>query len=300
VGTTDTALAQRLLRALDAKNVEYLVLHNASDIAKGEPISDVDAIVKCKPWHALRELVDNEAEHGLSLVMTWEYDFGALTSFWMSADASDGVQLDLLRDPLGRGRYGFLTERAFSHANKSEWPPRLAQRASLVYLLSKRIAKGDLARARHLAGALIALDARPNLDLLNSRCRRVCDKAINGKLPRKSYRHYAMWRSRASLLGLKRLALATGIVVPVPETDAGTLEQLRNRFSPVLAHVAISDDGVEQALRRWWLARTPTLIMTPRQQPAVDRLSASSLDLRELSGNIVRAMAETMKARTRF
>jgi hypothetical protein len=298
VGTTDTLLAQRLLRALDAENVEYLVLHNGSDIAKGEPISDVDTIVRCEPWHAIRKLIDREASHGLSLVMTWEYDFGALTSFWMSADGSDGVQLDLLRDPHGRGRYGFLTERAFRYANRSEWPPRLAQSAMLEYLLSKRIAKGDIGRASRIADDLKALGPPTSFELLNSRCRRICAKAISGQLPKAGYRHYAKWRSRASLLGLRRLTRPTGIVVSVPTADGRSLHELKNRFSAVLARVAISGDrGVKQVLRRWWLTRTPALIIASCQEPVVDKLSVSALDLNDVSKIIVGAMEETTRAR---
>jgi hypothetical protein len=294
MGTTDTLLAQRLLRVLDAHNVEYLVLHNAPDIANGKPISDVDTIVRCKPWRVVAQLLDEESRHGLSLVMTWEYDFGALTSFWMSADGSDGVQLDLLEDADGRGRYGFRTERAFSFADTSEWPPRLSRPAMLVYLLSKRIAKGDLDRADGVARELNDLGRPYHLELLSPRCRWLSARAINGHFPTSRYRHFVKWRSRASLLGIRRLARPTGITVSVPAADEKALMHICNRFSAVLARVSlVADQRAGEALRRWWLTRGPVLIIRSIRAPA----SSSALSIQELSASIVRAMEETTRAR---
>jgi hypothetical protein len=296
MGTTDTRLAQRLLRVLDSQNVEYLVLHNACDIALGRPISDIDTIVRCKPWQVIEKLLNEESKHGLSLVMTWEYDFGALTSFWMSRDGSNGVQLDLLEDSQGRGRYGFRTEQAFGFADTSEWPPRLSRPAMLVYLLSKRIAKGDRDRAVGVVRELNAMERRHNLELLSPRCRRLSARAINGHFPSSRYQHFVKWRSRVSLLGIKRLVHPTGIAVCVSARDVKAVRDVYSQFSAVLARVSLSTNNrTGEALRCWWLTRGPVLII--RSPPP--RLPELAPNIQELSASIVRAMEETTRARVR-
>jgi hypothetical protein len=242
----------------------------------------------------IAKLIDAESRHGLSLVMTWEYDLGALTSFWMSKDGSDGVQLDLLEDPHGRGRYGFRTERAFRFADTTEWPPRLSGPAMLVYLLSKRIAKGDFDRADGIIRELNAVSCFQDLGLLSRRVRRLIARAISGNFPSSRYRQYLKWRNRASVLGIRRLAKPTGIVVSVPATDENTLRHICNRFSLVLVRVSLSaGKGAPQVLHRWWLIRGPALIIRSFQASA----SASLLSTQEVSEFIVQAMAETTRAR---
>lgn len=294
MGTTDTVLAQRLLHILDTRDVEYLVLHNASDIAEGRPISDVDTIVKCQPWKVIAKLLEEQSNLGLSLVMTWEYDFGALTSFWMSSDGSNGVQLDLLKDSDGRGRYGLRTDRAFHFADTSEWPPRLSRPAMLVYLLSKRIAKGDIDRARDVVRELHAIDCSNDLNLLSHRCQRLYSRAINGQFPRIGYRHYVKWRSRVSLLGLKRLVRSTGITVQVPTQDEDALTRLYNRFSAVLARVSLSkNNGARSVLRQWWLTRGPVLVIRSSGKSA----GVSPYTSHDFSASIVQEMEQATRAR---
>lgn len=290
MGTTDVSLGLRLLDCLDRLDVDYAVLHNADALVAGSQTSDIDLVVAGDPWEVIARLVDERSSHGLVLAMLWEYDRCSLTSFWISGSCDDGIQLDLLADPRGRGRYGLLTVAALADkVGGREGRPQLSATAEAAYTLSKRIVKRDHQRA---LAALVALEtveganAEPALRrLLSPRMRR---RAVRVHQTRKVGHRGAWWdrwRPRLSLFGLLRLATATGAIVSIPG-DRAQVQRIADRISLVLPAVEVRTSGPSR-VNAWWLTRGPRLVLVATGDEGSDQTSVG----------IARAIAEELFAK---
>lgn len=264
MGTTDVSLGLALLDSLDRLGVDYAVLHNVDALLAGSKTSDIDLVVDRDPWEVIARLAENRDSHGLWLTMPWAYDHGSLTSFWLSQSCDDGVQLDLLADRKGRGRIGLLTEAALADKVQGrEEPPHLSAVTEAVYTLSKRILKRDRVRALAAIDKLIALD-ETNVEaevrrLLSPRMRRRALRALRtGKVSMRGA-GWDRWRARLSLLGLSRVATATGAVVSVAD-DRTRVQRIADRLSLVFPRVEIVASAPSRG-REWWLTRGPRLVI---------------------------------------
>lgn len=292
--TTSSVQAQLALKMLDDCGVEYALLHNAKSILNGEGLSDVDVVVRDDPWEIVARAVRNR--RGLRLAMLWEYDFGALTTFWTTNDGSEGVQLDLLRDASGKGKYRVRTDALLAHVDSDVWPPRLTRPAELVYLLSKRMCKGDHDRA---AKALEELASLPDWERLVARIspRRCASvrRALSGKFPGRAYATWMTWRSRLSRRGIARLRFPAGLRLRLPDCDSP--EAVRDRFDRVLVRVVL------RKAPRWnWDLHTRVLLVSPTLVLLTSRRSDSiagkgSLPHTTISARIVDALEAVAVAR---
>lgn len=102
------------------------------------------------------------AEVGLRPILFWPYDVDGTASIFLSTDdARDGIQIDVLHDPLGRGRYGFRSGAMLDHVIPGQMFPRLDPETTRTYLARKRMVKGQVERFRLLtddAGGLPLAD----------------------------------------------------------------------------------------------------------------------------------------------
>jgi hypothetical protein len=142
VAITRPNLACLVLDTVASTGVPYAVLHGEDRIADGRADSDVDLVVGCPPHQVVRSLAPMLAASGLILGLVWPYDVCALTSVWL-APGPNGVQLDLVCDPYGWGKYGLRTDALLQRRIRGRCWWRLDGRAERIYLLSKRAEKQD-------------------------------------------------------------------------------------------------------------------------------------------------------------
>jgi len=302
MGTTDVSLGLSLLDCLDRLGVNYAVIHNASALTPGGETSDLDLALTGDVWEVTARLLEEQGSHGLHLAMLSEYDFGSLSSFWLSESGEDGVQLDLLADPCGRGRIGLLTEAALEDKveDPDAGPPRLSAGAEAVYTLSKRILKRD---GRRALAAIEALEAAEGVHaeaqlrrLLSPRMRRRAVRAFrirNTEVQnvRGTGMHrlgWDLWRERLSSRGLARLAMAKGAVVFVP-ADREKVQPIADRLSLVFPLVEVRTTAPSR-IRAWWLTRAPRLVLVTNRE---GRPTVTSVD-------IGRSITEELSGRTRL
>ncbi len=140
--------------------VAFALLHREADLLSGDVASDVDMAVGEPPRRLLTRSVGRLHEAGLHPVVVWEYDVGGTATVFLSTgDAHDGVQLDLLFDPEGHGKYGVRTEAVIGAAQQGERWPCADPHGELAYLIRKRQVKGDRLRLAELVEQAQSLPA---------------------------------------------------------------------------------------------------------------------------------------------
>lgn len=142
MATTDPALAAAALDALATCGVKFAILHREADVASGIVESDVDVVVDRAASAVVAACLPAFNRAGLHVVVLWPYDVGeTITLFLATTDASEGVQLDLLHDPRGIGRYGIRSTALIDNAVPGVRWPRPDPHDQLVYLIQKRWVK---------------------------------------------------------------------------------------------------------------------------------------------------------------
>jgi hypothetical protein len=145
---SDHALGDELLRQLVNAGVSFAFLHGEDRYVARTLTSDIDLVVD-RPGAAVAQMLYERVCPQYCLVLAWEYDTGALTTFWMSSNGNGIVQLDLLFDPAGRGKYGLRTSYALGRVKRGvEWPV-LDAVDTAVYLAVKRAVKHQSSEALH-------------------------------------------------------------------------------------------------------------------------------------------------------
>jgi hypothetical protein len=135
------------LAGLDAAGVRFALLHGYEQL-ETDSISDVDIVVAEDPRVVIKKAVAPWEERGLVPIIIWPYDIGGtVTLFLATRDAGGGVQLDILHDPDGVGRYGVRTDALLRHVEERPLAPTVDRPARLVYLWQKRTGKDQADRA---------------------------------------------------------------------------------------------------------------------------------------------------------
>lgn len=130
--------------------VGFAILHGFT--SRGEPDSDIDVVVDRDPREVLALARPEWAAAGLRPIMYWPYDLGGTAAIFLTTpDATSGVQLDLLFDLRGIGKYGVRSAQILATAELDDGWPRVSPLASLIYQLRKRVVKGQPQRAREIA-----------------------------------------------------------------------------------------------------------------------------------------------------
>jgi hypothetical protein len=142
--------------------------------------SDVDVVAAGDPLDVVHRLRRDMTTSRAAPLVLWNYDANSWTSFWFTPDLRGGVQLDVLGDPRGHGKYGLRTDVALRRRERGERYFVLDEVSACVYQLSKRTRKRDGARtAREVERARRLGLVRSDISLLLSgdSCRQVLSVA---------------------------------------------------------------------------------------------------------------------------
>src|SRR5438552_15767372 len=142
MATSSGRLAAAALDALAASAVRFAVLHKEDLVATEAIESDVDIVVAGDPMAVLGGALPALHGAGLHPVAFWPYDVARTgTIFLATADATEGVQLDMLSDPKGEGKYGVRSAVLLARAVPGLRWPTISREHRLLYLLRKRSVK---------------------------------------------------------------------------------------------------------------------------------------------------------------
>lgn len=152
---SDRELGRRLLGGV-ADHVGIVLLHREDALTGAGPLSDLDcAVAPERRGDALRAVRDVGRDLGLSIVSVWPYDTAGLGLFLVDGELSRGVQLDLLADRDGRGKYGIRTRPLVEAAQPGTGAWRRPTSVDeALYLVSKRSLKGEDHRLPELVRGL--------------------------------------------------------------------------------------------------------------------------------------------------
>jgi hypothetical protein len=158
MATTSSELARSALEGFREAGVSFAVLHGYERL-EGLNLSDVDLVVGQDPQQIVRKSMPFWKQRGLVPILAWPYDIGGtLTVFLATGDARDGVQLDILYDPEGRGRCQVRSEALLSFGRERPIGPAVTDEARLVYLWQKGMVKGQDDRLLALRREAAAVD----------------------------------------------------------------------------------------------------------------------------------------------
>jgi hypothetical protein len=143
MATSDGVASAAVLDVLAGCGVRFALLHDEARIAAGSSRSDLDLVVDRDPRRILADHVPDLHRAGLYPIIVWPYDVAeTATVFLARPDASSGVQLDLLCDPSGLGKYGVRSRVLLEQTGQGERWPVIRPEHQLLYLLRKRSHKG--------------------------------------------------------------------------------------------------------------------------------------------------------------
>lgn len=128
--------------------IRFAVLHHEGEIDEGTHRSDLDLVVDQDPMVVLRRVRRSLRALGLHPVVLWRYDRAGLAAVLLPLTASSGVQLDLVYDPAGRGRYGLRSGAFLDSAVAGRRWLRVNHLDEALYTLRKRQVKGHRPQVR--------------------------------------------------------------------------------------------------------------------------------------------------------
>ena len=264
MATTDPRLALASLDGLREAGISFALLHGRERLLRGD-VSDVDIVVGEDPRVVVRRTTASWRSRGMLPVVIWPYDIGGTaTVFLTTPDASAGVQLDLLYDRDGVGRYAVKSPPLLTTADSSVDLPVVSDAASMVYQWHKGTVKRQAARLNALAELAKSIDR----GLLLSTC-----KAISGSsdTARQMLEGRPVFRRRRldGHLGKRGARVVRRLVEPVgfwahaPASAVGA--ELASRFSRFL--VCATTQPTPSLLRQpvWWAAT----VMPVRLRPGI-------------------------------
>lgn len=302
--TTNPALARMLLDRLASSPIRFALLHRADDLIDGTLRSDVDLVVSGPPAEALPTLTDVASDVGLHLVCTCHYDVGGCSTFWATADASDGVHLDMSHDLSGDGRLGLRTGPLLDAAcTDGRWAV-VHPDDGLLYLLRKRHWKQDGQRLDALRSSLSATE-RQRLksraeELFRNGMVPLARELIDGALPRRGPTLSSPTRQSLRLLHRMQEPCGFWVEFSGPERDA-VARGVERRFSRFLVRTTTTPRARPLLTPSWYLRsiapvrfRAGLVASTTRHAgrwPLPDLSIAAPVDEREAAVAVVAAMA---------
>lgn len=274
MGTTDPRLARASLEGMKEAGIRFALLHGRERLLQGM-LSDVDLVVSDHPLAVVRQSAAAWESRSLMPIVVWPYDIGgATTVFLATPEATEGVQLDLLYDPNGIGKYGVKSLPLLSTADFSEAVPLVSSAASLLYQWQKRSVKADGARLAALSEAARGMDRSALLAVSEAVCgsRDPVARMLEGE-PVTRRLHIRRHLGRRGIRLAKRLARPVGFWAHAPESAVGT--ELASRFSRFL--VSATAEPTPSPLRQvaWWLTRIQPMRLRPALVVSTGRLPSA-------------------------
>lgn len=155
MATTNGRYARDAVEAMLRTGIGTAVIHGEEELAAGRVSSDVDLVVDRPMLSVVAAARENWEQAGLWAVMAWPYDVAGTGSIFLATrDAGEGAQIDVLFDPNGAGRYGVRSGELLVRLEQGTLFPRVSKQAAAVYLLAKRLRKGQQARAEAIVSHL--------------------------------------------------------------------------------------------------------------------------------------------------
>lgn len=306
MATTNASLAADVLDGLIDAGVEFAFLHGEQEAAAGVVKSDIDLVVANKPTSVLAVARPCLERIGVRPFVLWDYDLGhTSTVFLATADASEGVQLDLMCDPKGHGKYGARTGAMLeSRVAGVRWPA-VGHLHRLAYLVRKRQVKQDHERLQALlveirsfpaqeVGAVLRESFAPQI--AGNLAEIISGRATGGSAP-----YSSSYRVRDMVRKAGRLRRPAGFWVEMagdPHSDL--LDTVAGRFGRILPMVAtgfrppgflsqVEWLRTEVAPVRW---RAGLFVSGGAGWPSGDLRVEKSEDLDGICSRVVRAMSQ--------
>lgn len=264
-------------------------------MALGQVRSDVDLVVDRPIARVVATAAASWRERGLWPVAAWPYDVGGTGSVFLATeDAAGGVQLDLLHDLQGRGRYGARSGRLLEGSVPGQAFPTVAPLPTTAYLVVKRHLKGMTEVAAELAGGVDAGELREAADdaLVADRAALV-RSFLDGVVPPVPARPPSVTR----LVG--RMLHPVGAWLSVAEAEHGrSLVERFGRFLPHARLVRVDSrwDWVRSVVPVRW---RPGIVISPPRAgwPAPDVVLAAAGDVDTVGRQAVEALSRRVLAR---
>lgn len=262
MATTSGRLAQQLLAGLAALGVPAALLHGDDEIAEGRTDSDLDLIFR-PPLRAAIHAVECAAKRiNLAPLLFWVYDVNSVTLLFgnvASGGLEGAVQVDVVADPEGLGKYAIRTDIVLSASLPGQSSLTLAKLDEALYLWRKGTAKGQ---AQRQAEALKTIYQHSEAGA-RARATHIFADGITpfGRgsfLPRLCR---ALRRASASVRRLHfRLSVPMGITVEVPSRQ---VKRLTEGLSTAIPSVVVLESG--GSMRVWLAVRRNAVVVLPRK-----------------------------------
>ena len=257
MATTSAALVATALECLEAGSVDYAFLHGEGLAASETLTSDTDLVVDRHVEDVARLLVEQLPSRGLHPVLWLPYDVAAGALFVCTGDAMDGIQLDLVGDPGGRGKYGFRSNQLLSRAERGARWRTVDPLDETLYLIRKRQVKGDFLRLQ----AAVDQSFQWRNTCIESRAHEVFPPrvataviksvATGGRHHYRSPRSVA-WHTATVLRLSRRVACPAGAWVEVEAEHAA--KQVADRFARFLVCARVSPRPTSaRGEANWWI-----------------------------------------------
>lgn len=307
--TTDAAAARAVLAALGTAGVDYALLHGGERLDGPGAMSDIDIVVRIPPRAVITQVRTELDGRGLAPVTVWPYDVGGTaTVFIMDRRGRSGVQLDMLYDPEGVGRYHVRSGELAADPSAGNGVPSVAEADRLVYLWAKRLAKRQEGRRVAVEASLHGLGS----DIVREAAHRLItrDDWI-GQLTGRKMSPRPRWRLATKRAALEvarirsRLATPVGFWAHLPKGSGEVAGRVADRFGQVLVYAIAPRAPDTPAVWWWWYARQvlpirlrPGLVIShgPRPRGVTPHLVLDDgpTDVDEIGARIVAAMSDRL------
>lgn len=262
MATTEPQLAWVAIGCMKAAGIGFAVLHGFERLADDE-VSDVDVVVDRPPSQVTRETFSQWQQAGLQPIVEWPYDIGGTaTVFLVTTDATEGVQLDMLFDPMGVGKYRIRSSALLTNTEERSGAFVVSEPGGLIYEWHKRLEKKQAAALPSLKVRATKLDSK---ELLSCSCSSTGSPSTAYQLmgrrpPRKPLFRRPHLRLRTLRL-INRLRTPVGFWVHVSE--AAVAAELENRLKRILITVTTAAAPGRLVAPLWWISNVAFVRIRP-------------------------------------
>jgi thymidylate kinase len=142
---TAEQLLTTIIKRLQLSAAKFAIIHGSTD-SSFDCTSDIDIAFSADPRTVVDPILRDLQSAGQAMTIQclhYEVPYGFYYIISPSGNPLDFLHLDCLFDPYGINRYHLSTDYLLRNIDESAWFPRVGQPAQAVYLLSKRIIKGN-------------------------------------------------------------------------------------------------------------------------------------------------------------